>query len=71
MAARAPCVSLPIEFWYNRNAESIIPGVVYQRRLAEQAEPQVINFVLDDNLDNVVRISKLGKGCNTITSYQD
>lgn len=61
MAARAPYVSLPTEFWYNRNAESIIPGVVYRWRLAEPAEPQVINLVLDDNLDNAIKINELGK----------
>ena len=70
MAARPPCASLPIEFWYNRNAEGIIPGVVYQRRLPEQAEMQTINVVLDYNLDNIVRVSKPDKDGNLVVTFE-
>lgn len=70
MAARTPHASLPIEFFYNRNANAIIPGAVYQRRLAEQAEIQTINVVLDDNLDNIVQISKPDKDGNLVVTFQ-
>lgn len=62
-------IRAPLEFWFARTANTIIPASVYHRRQTDQeteaATPvHVINVNVDLNPDNIIRITRYDENGN-------